>query len=294
MTLYAIILGTEVVKAAAMNARMGINYQQNPGGAMPSQQYPRNQEVMATMQQLQERLSDSPRDGQCDEVAMQNRVIEGVTMVPQDPLQDQIRQMEMRNKCIHNKMKLQKEFKRKVDTLVRETIRKGKNMHQESSKKCIQHMDKASHDCFVKNVLKELYTSPVWKVTIHDNVSQLWYDKMLVMMFVLESIGYDISSEEKECFTFFPTSSVSAEENALGHVLSLTGKPLTGKAHGSGSECRPCTDFVKGEKNTLEGTGMKCSNSCDPSNILFENSNFVRVNKNGEKPSKKQKNADSD
>lgn len=210
-----------------------------------------------------------------------DRIIEGVSIVPHDPITDQYRDLERRQKCVQTKIRAQQELSKKVNRLIQETeIETKKNITEKMEKsKCVTKLDRANHECFIKNALNDFYTSVVWKVAVHDNVAQLWYHDKLVLMIVFEPIEYNIHSEDKECFTFFPTSNVAAEENALGHVVKIVGTPSVGKKDSKTGECRPCTDFLK-ENKTLDGTGMRCENSCDPSNILFTATNFKNRKKN--------------
>lgn len=204
-----------------------------------------------------------------------DKIIEGVTIVPHDPITEQFRDLERRQKCVQTKMRAQQELNKKVNRLIQETeMETKKNLTEKMEKsKCITKLDRANHECFIKNALNDFYTSVVWKVAVHDNVAQLWYHDKLVLMIVFEPIEYDIHSENKECLTFFPTSNVAAEENALGHVVKIVGTPRVGKKDAKTGECRPCTDFLKDNK-TLDGAGMRCENSCDPTNILFKATNF--------------------
>lgn len=235
-----------------------------------------------------------PRDECADKAMRENRIIEGVSIVPSDPITSQIENIERKQKCVATKIKAQQEFTSKVNKLIQQTAEDTKKDVSEASEKkqCVSKLDKANHECFVKNVLKDFYTSVVWKVAVHDNVAQLWYHDKLVLMIVYETVEYNIHPEEKECFTFFPTSNVAAEENALGHVVNIVGKPAT-PYNKTSSECRPCTDFLKDGK-TLDGTGIKCSNNCDPANLLFTASNFKsKKTSNGSKTSSGSKHADA-
>lgn len=242
---------------------------------------PKGAESNMMIKQIQNKMAnDAMMSGQGDECKdVKNRIIEGVAIVPHDPITDQYRELERRQKCVQTKIEAQRELNKKLNKLIKETeIESKKNINKEETK-CITKLDRANHECFIKNVLNDFYTSVVWKVAIHDNVSQLWYHDKLVMMIVFEPLEYDIHSEEKECLTFFPTSNVAAEENALGHVVRIIGKPNVPKKNSKSGECRPCTDFLK-ENKTLDGTGMNCENSCDPSNILFTGANFKSKKKN--------------
>lgn len=246
--------------------------------------------------QQQQMMSNYPVGGQlyrpgdeCADKAMrENRIIDGVTLAPTDPITTQLENIEKRQKCVANKIKMQQEFSKKVNNLISQTTaeaRKEITADKQDTKKCVSKLDKGNHECFVKNVLNDFYTSVVWKVAVHDNVAQLWYHDKLVVMVVYEPIEYNIHPEEKECFTFFPTSTVAAEENALGHVVNIVGKPNT-PYNKAASECRPCTDFLKDNK-TIEGKGMQCTNSCDPANLLFTTTNFrSKKNKEGKEQGK--------
>lgn len=211
---------------------------------------------------------------ECADKAMrENRIIDGVSLAPSDPITTQLENIEKRQKCVANKIKMQQDFNRKVNNLIQQTTNEAKkNPEAPEKKRCISKLDRANHECFVKHVLNDFYTSVVWKVAIHDNVAQLWYHDKLVLMVVFEPIEYNIHPEAKECLTFFPVTNIAAEENALGHVVNIVGKPATPYSK-TASECRPCTDFLKDNK-TIEGKGIQCSNSCDPANLLFSSTNF--------------------
>lgn len=215
--------------------------------------------------------------------AKSNSLSDGIYAAKIDPLTEHLEKMQKQQQCYITKAKIQKEVENRIQQVVKETTKKAAASFQGNLEKrnCINKLDRSNHECFIKDVLKDFYTAVVWKVAVHDNVAQLWYHDKLVLMIVFETIEYDVKPEEQECFTFFPTSNVAAEENALGHVVNVIGKPAVPKVpgmHGT-SECRPCTDFLK--ENTVEGTAARCSNSCDSSNYLFStSSSFKTVKKN--------------
>lgn len=232
-------------------------------------------EANLIMSHLQSKINnDSIGNGKMDDCgARDNRIIEGVSVIPSDPMTEQFTEMERKQKCIATKIKAQQEFNKKVTKLIQETASDSKKDFRSAldKKNCVSKLDRGNHECFIKNVLKDFYTSVVWKVAVHDNVAQLWYHDKLALMIVFENVEYNIHPEEQECFTFFPTSNVAAEENALGHIVNIVGKPATPKSNAE--SCRPCSDFAKDNK-TVEGAAVKCTNSCDPSNALFTSSNF--------------------
>lgn len=248
-------------------------FMMNAAGAQPGYGGQRSESNMV-MSHMQNKMNEGPMSGKGDDCgAKDNRIMDGVTMVPNDPVSDQLREMERKQSCIATKIRTQQEFNKKVGKLIQDTASETKKDLRTSLEKkaCVNKLDRANHECFVKNVLKDFYTSVVWKVAVHDNVAQLWYHYKLALMIVFENVEYTIHPEEQECFTFFPTSNVAAEENALGHIVNIIGKPATPKGSNS-DQCRPCSDFSKDK--TVEGAGVKCSNSCDPSNALFTSSNF--------------------
>lgn len=210
-----------------------------------------------------------PGDECANKALRENRIIEGVTLAPNDPATNQLEDMERKQRCMINKAKIQQEFTRKVGNLFQKTKEEVEKAEPEK-KKCVSKLDRGHQDCFVNSVLNDFYTSVVWKVAVHNNVAQLWYHDKLAIMIVYEPIHYSIKPEEKECLTFFPTSDVAAEENALGHVVRILGKPITPGSK-TASECRPCTDFLK---KTVEGKGMQCANSCDTTSTMYSANNF--------------------
>lgn len=235
---------------------------------------PQNSEAGVMVNHLQNKMAADAMYGTKGEDcgAKDNRLSDGIYVPQADPVTEHLERIQKQQQCLIAKAKTQKAIEDTMKRVVKETTKQAANDFQKNleKKNCVNKLDRANHECFVKDVLKDFYTAVVWKVAVHDNVAQLWYHDKLVLMLVFETIDYNVKPEEQECFTFFPTSNVAAEENALGHVVNVIGKPATPKSATQG-ECRPCTDFLK---KTVEGTASKCTNNCDPSNILFSGSNF--------------------
>lgn len=196
------------------------------------------------------------------------RSVEGVQVQPYDPLTDQINMAQRQQKCMENKMKQEKEIQRKVDQVMREEMQKAKS--QPPKPQCVTKLNRDQHSCFIDKVLNAFYKTPVWTIAIHNNVAQLYYKGALQLMIVYEKIKYNVAPKAKECLSFFPFTNIYAEENALGHVVKVTGTPADGKKK-KGSECRPCSDFLK---KTTEGKAKNCSNSCDSLTAFINSDNF--------------------
>lgn len=207
------------------------------------------------------------------------RLSEGIYLPQKNPIDEQMNKIRRQQECAYKKAKTRTELQEKLKRAVESAL-----VQKDEPKKqtCISKLDRSSHECFVKSVISNFYTKPVWKVAIHDNVAELWYEGKLVLMIVNEVIHYLINSVTDDCFTFFPNSMLLTEENALGHVIKVTGKPATPKQGSSNSICRPCSDFSKDTK-VIEGVASNCVASCDPANNLFAVTNFKIT------PSKSQK-----
>lgn len=211
-----------------------------------------------------------------------NKVIEGVTITPFNPLAEQMDQIQRKQKCMQNKIKVEKEIQSKVNSIINEELRKSKQKIEnkiEGPGTCVNKLNRKQHSCFVNDVIESFYSTPVWRIAVHNNVAELWYKNKLVFMMIYEKIDYDVTPEKQGCFTFFPVSNLTAEENALGHVVKVVGKPSSSKKRGKNGnkECRPCSDFLKDDNYmTQEGKGNKCSNSCDPMSLFLQGDNFKR------------------
>jgi len=209
-----------------------------------------------------------------------NKVIEGVTITPLNPLTAQMDAIQQRETCMRNKMRIEKEIQSKVNSIINEELRKSKRQIEskiEGPGTCVNKLNRKQHSCFVNDVIESFYSTPVWRIAIHNNVAELWYKNKLVFMMIYEKLDYNVTPEKEGCFTFFPVSNLTAEENALGHVVKVVGKPSSAKKRGKegGKECRPCSDFLKEDNYmTQEGKGMKCSNDCDPVSQLLQGNNF--------------------
>lgn len=202
-----------------------------------------------------------------------NRIIDGVYMQQQDQVSKSLAEFSKRQQCALASSVAQKQFSQNLNKLVHQAAAEAKSTAAATVNKnqCVRKLDLTSHECFANSVLKGFYEEPVWKVAIHHNAAVLLYKGNAVMMLIYEAIQYNVVPDEHKCFTFFPVSNVVAEENALGHVVKIVGKPEVPKS-ASKNDCRPCTDFLRNK--TVEGAGRKCVNACDPTYLLISNSNF--------------------
>lgn len=202
-----------------------------------------------------------------------NKVQDGISIVPYDPVSEQLMKVQKQQKCLQTKIEADKEMKHRINKAVQEEITKSRQESSEIKPTCVKKLDTDAHDCYVNGVIEDIYKTPVWRIAIHNNVSELWYKDKLVYMIIYEQMEYKVTPEQQQCYSFFPSTNLSAEENALGHVVKVVGKPNSPNKRKSGS-CRPCSDFLNEDYKTTEGKGRKCSNTCDPLSAFLEPNGF--------------------
>jgi len=159
---------------------------------------------------------------------------------------------------------------------------------QPVEKPCVYSMNKESPVCYADKVVKGLLSTPIWTVGVHGNVSEVWYKKQLSDMFVMERPRYVIKKANEQCLTFFPDTQLSAVQNGLGNLLSITGSPAKGQSKSS-KECSPCG--MKPRK-TAEGEGSDgptCADACSPLGLLYNFSDAISTTDQSDKKVKKPK-----
>jgi len=204
-------------------------------------------------------------------------ITDGIYLPEKNPMDSQLEMIKNKRLCLENKAIAQKQIQQKVTSAIKEAIEEQKQ--PVAKKSCVYSLDNSSHDCFVKNVLNNLYTAPIWKVGFHDNVGVLYYNNKAILMVIHEVLYYDIEELEKRCFTFFPNASFVSEQNAFGHVLNASGKIETDRRRKTGA-CSPCSDFKNRRTQLADGNGQKCTNSCDLPSTMVDPFNFKSMETN--------------
>ena len=158
---------------------------------------------------------------------------------------------------------------------------------QPVEKSCVHSMNKESTVCYADKIVKGLLSTPIWTVGVHGNVSEVWYKKQLSDMFVMERPKYVIKKANEQCLTFFPNTQLSAVQNGLGNLLSITGTPAKGQSK-MAKDCSPCG--MKSRKTAEGSDGPSCADSCSPLGLLYNFSDSIStVDQNDKKIKKKEK-----
>lgn len=197
------------------------------------------------------------------------RKIEGVRFKPvNDSIDDSLSRQKEITEC-HEKRKAAAARLQEAYSKARKeaTLETAKVANQPSQSECTSKMDKKQKSCYLQKFIEGLQKTPVWKVIMYGNVAQLWFEKHLIRVMVREDLNYNIEEEPQKCVTFFDEANLIVEENALGHLIKVTGRP-TVPAKVPKKECVPCnaTDTQKRVKN-VEGQIQECSASCGKPNV---------------------------
>jgi len=166
--------------------------------------------------------------------------------------------------------------------IINEAQKRAKNFSVETKQPCVNKVSDESIACYKRKMSENALKKEKWTANISHNVFEIWYDKMLIYMGVVESPKYIKTPRKTSCLSFFKKYNMSVGLNEYGDTIRIVGAPKTFINKKDCNVCMSPFGVTTENKNTM------CDSECNIQVQMFNpNIQYQVDNKNNVNPVKK-------